>query len=91
MVLNEDMQLLLNENLCKQRDPHPRYEFDFDKKHIHEKVCGAQRRPLLMYNFYVSHRSQIDKLRLVVERMWPTYTNVYKQRKLNYEMYALEF
>jgi len=23
LVLNEDMQLLLNENLCKQRNPHP--------------------------------------------------------------------
>jgi len=27
--------LLLNENLCKQRAPHPQIEFDFDEKHIH--------------------------------------------------------
>jgi len=46
MVLNEDMYLLLNENLCKQRDPHPQIEFNFDKKHIHYNVCGAKRRPL---------------------------------------------
>ena len=26
--------VLLNENLCKQRDSHPQIEFDFDKKHI---------------------------------------------------------
>ena len=35
VVLNEDMKLLLNENLWKQRDPHPQIEFDFVEKHIH--------------------------------------------------------
>ena len=32
---NEDMLLLLNKNLCKQRDPHSQNEFDFNEKHIH--------------------------------------------------------
>jgi len=32
-------------------DPHPQIEFDFVEKHIHKSVCGAQRRPLLMYMF----------------------------------------
>jgi len=27
--------LLLNENACKQHDPHPQIEYDFDEKHIH--------------------------------------------------------
>jgi len=35
VVLNEDMLLLLNKNLCKQHDPHPHIEFDFVEKHIH--------------------------------------------------------
>jgi len=35
VVLNEAMWLLFNENLCKQCDPHPQIEFDFDQKHMH--------------------------------------------------------
>jgi len=30
----EVMSLLLNENLCKQRDPHIEVKFDFYEKHI---------------------------------------------------------
>ena len=33
VVLNKDMKLLLNKNLCKQGDP--QIEFDFHEKHIH--------------------------------------------------------
>jgi len=29
VVLNEDMKLLLNDNSCRQHDPHPEIEFDF--------------------------------------------------------------
>jgi len=35
VVLNEDMKLLLNENLCRQRDPHLQIKVDFVEKHIH--------------------------------------------------------
>jgi len=35
VVLNENMLLLRNENLCKQHDPHLQNEFDFVEKHIH--------------------------------------------------------
>jgi len=32
--------LLLNENLCRQRDPHPQIEFDFGEKHnLYIKMC----------------------------------------------------
>jgi len=33
VVLNKVMWLLLNKNLCKQRDPE--IEFDFNEKHVH--------------------------------------------------------
>jgi len=39
--------LLLNENSCKQHDPHPQIEFDFVEHHTH-------------FNVYVSQRSQIQ-------------------------------
>jgi len=86
VVLNENMQLLLKENLCKQRDPHPQIDFDFDEKHNTSKGVWCSTKNT--FNVYVSHRSQIVK---ADERMWSTCTNVYEQTKLNYEMYALEF
>ena len=47
VVLNKDMKLLLNENSCKQHDPHTEIEFDFVKHHTH-------------FNIYVSQQSQIQ-------------------------------
>jgi len=37
--------------------PHPRIEFDFDEKHIHEKVPDAPRRPVYMYMFSLNSNS----------------------------------
>jgi len=39
--------VVLNENSCKQHDPHLQIEFDFVEKHVH-------------FNVYVSQRSQIQ-------------------------------
>jgi len=43
------------------------------------------------FNQYYTYAVNTLNKRIAVERMWPMYTSFYKQTKLNYEMYALEF
>jgi len=63
VVLNEDSVDVINENSCKQHDPHPQIEFDFVEKQIHKKWSSLSTTHILMYMYicinYVSQRSQI--------------------------------
>jgi len=52
------VQLLLNENSCKQHDPHPQIELDFVKDTYTLKVVFVEHHTHV--NVYVSQRSQIQ-------------------------------
>jgi len=51
------MQLLLKENLCKQRDP--QIDFDFDEKHNTSKGVWCSTKNT--FNVYVSHEVKLSK------------------------------